>query len=59
MKFVYDSLETVKNLKHPTKKEFLNLTIAIFGMVIFAWAYFMLTDAVLHNVYNWFYAIMK
>ncbi|MBU0626707.1 preprotein translocase subunit SecE [Patescibacteria group bacterium] len=34
MKFVYDSLETVKKLKHPTKKDFINLTIAIFAFVI-------------------------
>ena len=59
MKFVYDSLDTVKKLKHPTKKDFVKLTLAIFGMVIFAWAFFMLADVILHNVYNWFYAIMK
>jgi len=36
MKFIYDSLDTVKKLKHPTKKDFINLTIAILVLVIIA-----------------------
>lgn len=36
MSFIYDSLDTVKKMKFPTKKEFINLTIAIFVVVIIA-----------------------
>lgn len=58
MKFIYDSLDTVKGLKHPTKKEYVSLTIAIFLMVIFAGAYFIFADSVFTAVYNIFYSIM-
>lgn len=58
MKFVYDSLETVKKLKHPTKKDYITLTIAIFWLVIVAWLYFVLTDSVFSSVYKLFYNSM-
>ena len=32
--FIYDSLDTVKSLKHPDRKMYLSLTAAIFGVVI-------------------------
>ncbi len=46
MKFIYDSLDTVKKLKHPTKKEFINLTLAIFGLVIVSGILFVVMDTV-------------
>ncbi len=59
MKFIYDSLETVKKLKHPTKKDFINLTIAIFAAILIAGVYFIATDTVFSGIYNRFYSIMK
>jgi len=59
MKFIYDSLETVKKLKHPTKKDFINLTIAIFAFVIVAGVFFIFADTVFSGMYKWFYGIMK
>ncbi len=58
MKFIYDSLDTVKGLKHPSKKQYINLTIAIFFMVIFAGAYFIFADSAFSALYNIFYSIM-
>lgn len=59
MKFVYDSLETVKKLKHPTKKDFVNLTIAIFVAIVIAGMYFIATDTVFSGLYKRFYTIMQ
>lgn len=58
MKFIYDSLDTVKGLKHPTKKMYINLTIGIFVMVIMAWLYFILADTVFSAIYNLAYSIV-
>jgi preprotein translocase SecE subunit len=46
MKFIYDSLETVKKLKHPTKKDFINITIAIFVAVILSALLFVFYDTI-------------
>lgn len=59
MKFIYDSLETVKKLRHPTKKDFLNTTIVIFVAVILASLILILSDTVFSWVYKWFYSVMK
>ena len=59
MKFIYDSLETVKKLKHPTKKDFINMTIAIFALVIVAGIFFVFADTVFSGMYKRFYGIMK
>ncbi|MDR0650347.1 MAG: preprotein translocase subunit SecE [Candidatus Peribacteria bacterium] len=56
--FIYDSLETVKNLKHPDKKMYLTLTIAIFAIVIVAGLYFVLADAIFGEGYQVFYQMM-
>jgi preprotein translocase subunit SecE len=56
--FIYDSLETVKNLKHPDKKMYITLTIAIFAIVIAAGLYFVLADAIFGEAYQAFYQIM-
>ena len=59
MKFIYDSLDTVKKLKFPTKKDFINLTISIFVAVIVAGIFFIFADTVFSGLYKWFYSIMK
>ncbi len=59
MKFIYDSLETVKKLKHPTKKDFINITIAIFVAVIIAALLFVFYDTIFTGLYKWFYNIMQ
>jgi preprotein translocase subunit SecE len=56
--FMYDSLETVKNLKHPDKKVYITLTVAIFAIVIIAGLYFVLADAIFGEAYQAFYQIM-
>ena len=58
MKFIYDSLETVKKLKHPTKKDFINLTIAILVAIVVAGIYFIAADTVFSGIYQRFYGIM-
>ena len=58
MKFIYDSFDTVKWLKHPTKKQYIGLTIAIFALVIFAWLYFILADFVFTSWYELFYNLV-
>ena len=57
MKFIYDSLDTIKGLKHPDKKMYINLTISIFAMVIVAWLYFIFADSVFNSIYNLLYSI--
>jgi len=55
MKFLYDSLDTIKGLKHPTRQQYVSLTIAIFALVICVWLYFVLSDAVFSSAYEVFY----
>lgn len=57
--FIYDSLETVKSLKHPDKKMYITLTVAIFGIVIITWLYFVFADYLFSEGYQAFYNIMK
>ena len=56
--FIYDSLDTVKSLKHPDKKMYLTLTAGIFGVVIVTGLYFVLTDWVFGEWYKIFYQSM-
>lgn len=56
MKFLYDSLDTIKWLKLPTRKQFVWLTIAIFALVIFVSAYFVLSDMIFSSAYDVIYA---
>ncbi|MEI8008561.1 MAG: preprotein translocase subunit SecE [bacterium] len=58
MKFIYDSLDTVKKLKHPTQKDFINLTIAIFVAILVAGVYFIAADTVFNGIYKRFYGLM-
>ncbi|HOG15278.1 MAG TPA: preprotein translocase subunit SecE [Candidatus Absconditabacterales bacterium] len=57
MKFIYDSLDTIKGLKHPNKKMYINLTISIFAMVIVAGLYFIFADTIFSSIYNLFYSM--
>jgi preprotein translocase SecE subunit len=59
MQFIYDSLDTVKKMKFPTKKDFINLTIAIFAMVIVAWFFFVATDTIFSGLYKRFFTVMQ
>lgn len=56
--FIYDSLDTVKKLKFPTVKQIVGLTLAIFGLVIVAGAYFIFADTLFTGGYKAFYAVM-
>ena len=57
--FIYDSLDTVKSLKHPDKKTYLTLAAAIFGVVIVTGLYFVLADWFFSNWYQLFYELMR
>ena len=57
--FIYDSLDTVKSLKHPDKKTYITLTTAIFGVVIVTGLYFWGVDWIVNNVYQIFYHAMS
>ena len=57
--FIYDSLDTVKSLKHPDKKTYITLTAAIFCVVILTGLYFVLADYIFSEGYQLFYNIMS
>ena len=57
--FIYDSLDTVKSLRHPDKKMYLTLTAAIFGIVIVTGLYFVLADYIFSEGYQLFYNLMR
>ena len=59
MKFIYDSLETIKWLKHPTKKMFVTLTIAILVMVILVALYFIFADTIFQAGYDLMYHVLR
>ena len=56
--FIYDSLDTVKSLKHPDKKMYITLTAAIFGVVIVTGLCFVLADYIFSEGYQLFYNAM-
>ena len=57
--FFYDSLDTLKNLKKPTSKDFVQITSAIFAIVIVWGIFFIASDAVLWSLYQTFYQLFK
>ncbi len=59
LRFFYDSLDTVKKLRKPSKSDYITLTIAIFVAVILGSLYFMGVDAFVSSVYKIFYSLMK
>ncbi len=56
--FIYDSLDTVKSLKHPDRKTYITLTLAIFGIVIATGLYFVFFDRIFSEGYQLFYQYM-
>ena len=56
--FIYDSLDTVKSLKHPDLKMYVRLTSAIFLVVIITGLYFVLADYIFSEGYQLFYQFM-
>ncbi len=56
--FIYDSLDTIKKLKFPTVKQIVQMTIAIFALVIVAGAYFIFADTLFSGAYKAFYSAM-
>ena len=58
LNFFYESLETLKQVKKPTKKEVINLTVAIFVIVVISAIYFIITDWIFVNLYQMFYQLM-
>lgn len=58
VKFFYDSLETVRKLKRPRRKDYISLTLAIFAAVIIGGFFFVGLDTLLSNGYQIFYNIM-
>jgi len=56
--FIYDSLDTVKSLKHPNTKMYISLTAAIFSVVIVTGLYFVLADYIFSEGYQIFYQAM-
>ena len=59
MHFIYDSLETVKKLKHPSKKDFITITIGIIILVVVAGVFFVFADTIFSGVYKVFYNLMQ
>jgi preprotein translocase SecE subunit len=59
LRFFYDSLETVRKLKKPTQKDYINLTLAIFAAIAIGSFFFVGVDSIFHNVYKIFYSVMK
>ncbi len=57
--FIYDSLETVKTLTFPTKKEFITLLIWVFVIVIIAGLFFIFTDTVFMSIYQTFHNLIR
>ena len=57
--FIYDSLDTVKSLKHPDRKMYISLTAALFGVVIVTWVYFWVVDLFFNEWYRFFYQVMS
>ncbi len=57
--FIYDSIETLKQVKVPTKREVVNMTIAVIVIVAILGAYLGVLDWIFMNLYKIFYALFK
>jgi len=58
MSFFYDSLETVRAVKRPTKKDYITLTVAIFLISGLAAIFFIFADSIFSGLYKIFYSLM-
>lgn len=59
LNFFYDSLETLKKVKQPTKKEVFHMTVIMIIVVAFASTLFMVMDGIYAEVYKMFYSLMR
>lgn len=59
LNFFYDSLDVVKQLKHPTKKQYINLSVAIFLAILIGGLLFIGLDSTFQGLYRLFHAIMR
>jgi len=59
IKFFYDSLDTLQKVTFPTKKDYINFTIAIFVVVIISGAFFIVADTIASGWYKAFYSMMR
>lgn len=59
LNFFYDSLDTLKWVKKPTRSEVTKLTIQIFIVVAIMSIFFLVTDTVLWYLYNLIYELIK
>lgn len=59
LNFFYDSLETLKKVKQPTKKEVFHMTVIMIIVVAFASILFMVMDGIYAEVYKMFYSLMR
>jgi preprotein translocase SecE subunit len=57
--FIYDSIETLKQVKVPTKREVINMTIAVVVIVAITGAYLGLLDWFFMNLYKIFYSLFR
>ena len=55
--FFYDSLDTLKTVKTPTKEELVQFVIAVLATLIIAGAIFIAFDAISGNLYQTLYNI--
>lgn len=55
---MYDSLETVKKLKHPSRNDFINITLLILLFVTIGGIYFVLVDGFVIGLYQQFYTMI-
>lgn len=58
LNFFYDSLDVIKQIKHPTKKQYVNLSIAIFLSIVVGGLLFIGLDTVFQDIYRLFHAMM-
>ncbi|USN54235.1 MAG: preprotein translocase subunit SecE [Candidatus Peribacteria bacterium] len=58
LNFFYDSLDTLKKVKKPTRQEIVNLTGIIFAVVIISAIIFALMDGIFGGIYQEFYTMM-
>lgn len=58
LNFMYDSLETVKKLKHPSRSDFINITLLILLFVAVGGIFFVIVDGAVIGMYQTFYTMI-
>lgn len=58
MNFFYDSLDTVKKLTFPSRKQVKNLTVSIFIMVVLSGFLFVALDTIFSGLYKTLYYVV-